>query len=253
MKNQKQLCHKTRVGWEGRVWTRGTDSEPTAVWTSCHCVKLLFYSHCVTNSTRLALKQAQNKPQHQCADPVWAHFVCIELLLSLSSFSARKHTSTLVGLSPPKWNPAHVGAGQTLAQPWRTSKYWTPAVGGRGVGVVHLRSMSHPVLVCLGPSKGAGLWVQGQGSALPRLPQGVAVVRSHWHKCLVWMWPNWNQRRSLEAAAKQERNDEPWLKVKESDKRWVQNPFFLKFSSHVETLKHLLSQICCIFVNANQI
>lgn len=68
------------------------------------------------------------KNQRDCNSLIWV----IEPFLSLSSFPDCKHTSSLVGLPPPKRNPPHFGAGQTLTPPGRTSKYRTPAVGGRG-------------------------------------------------------------------------------------------------------------------------
>lgn len=45
--------------------------------------------------------------------------------------------------------------------------------------------MSHPILMCFGPSAGRGFWfqglgsgVRGQGSGSPRGPQGVAVIHT---------------------------------------------------------------------------
>lgn len=71
-----------------------------------------------------------------------------------------KRSCSPVGLPPPKRNPPHVGAGQAPAWPWRTSKYCLLLVGG-AVGVVHLRRMSHPVLVCFFWAIG-GVGVRGQ-------------------------------------------------------------------------------------------
>lgn len=96
--------------------------------------------------------------QSGCDAVIWV----IQPFLSLSSSPDCKRTSSLVGLPPPKRNPPHVGAGQTLAAPGRTSKYGTPAVGGRGCWCrppsPHVPSSPH-VLWTIG---GAGVWVRGQ-------------------------------------------------------------------------------------------
>lgn len=89
-----------------------------------------------------------------------------------------KRSCSPVGLPPPKRNPPHVGAGQAPAWPWRTSKYCLLLVGG-AVGVVHLRRMSHPVLVCFFWAIG-GVGVRGQVR-----PDGLNV--SLW-VVLIWVW-----------------------------------------------------------------
>lgn len=152
---------------------------------------MISIQRCRTGRMHQLLFRSEHK-QEQKPDAGWDVWTCCVvwwmLFFFFPLFPDCKRSCSPVGLPPPKRNPPHVGAGQAPAWLWRTSKYSLLLVGG-AVGVVHLRRMSHPVLVLfLGHQR-----VGGQGSGSPRRPQCVALSLSCWSE---FGW-KWNQSWSL--------------------------------------------------------